>query len=223
MNKIKLLLAYTCIAIGLSACASKKEPYDYSAYQQHKPKSILVVLPANDSLENKAPSAVLAHSTQPLSEAGYYVFPAALVQETFVQNGIYDGEQVKDISLPKLKQIFNPDAVLYLNVEKYGTKYQVIDSKSTVSVSGKLVDVATGQQLWSGTKTVAKSGVDHNKSNLIGALVGAVVTQIANTMMDQSYGLSEQAMNQLLATDCDGCILHGKYSPKNGQDKQLNK
>ena len=220
MNKIKSLALCVCLAVGLSACASKKQPYDYSAYQQHKPKSILVVLPANDSLENKAPAAVLSHTIKPLSEAGYYVFPAAVVQETFVQNGVYEGEQIKDISLPKLKEIFNPDAVLYLNVEKYGTKYKVIDSKSTVTVSGKLVDVTSGQQLWSGTKTVEKSGVDKN-SNLLGALVTAAVTQIANTAMDQSYALSEPTMNQLLATDCDGCILHGKYSPKNGQDKQL--
>ncbi len=209
------------ISLLLSACASKKEPYDYSAYQQHKPKSILVVMPANDSLENKAPSAVLSHSIKPLSEAGYYVFPAALVQETFVQNGIYDGEQIKDISLDKIKKIFNPDAVLYLNVEKYGTKYKVIDSQSTVTVSGKLVDVSSGQQLWSGTKTIAKSSVDHSKSNLLGALIVAAVTQVANTATDQSYGLSEQVVNQLLATDCDGCILHGKYSPQDGQDRQL--
>lgn len=107
-----------------------------------------------------------------------------------------------------------------MNVEKYGTKYQVIDSKSTVSVSGKLVDVSTGQQLWSGSKIVEKSGVD-NKSNLVGALIVAAVAQIVNTAADQSYGLSEQTMTNLLATDCDGCILHGEYSPKNGQDMQL--
>ena len=112
MNKIKSLAICACLAVGLSACASKKEPYDYAAYQQHKPKSILVVMPANDSLENKAPVVVLSHTTKPLSEAGYYVFPVAVVQETFMQNGVYDGEQIKDISLPKLKEIFNPDAVL---------------------------------------------------------------------------------------------------------------
>lgn len=216
MNKIKSLAICVCLAVGLSACASKKEPYDYAAYQQHKPKSILVVMPANDSLENKAPAAVLSHTAKPLSEAGYYVFPVAVVQETFMQNGVYDGEQIKDISLPKLKEIFNPDAVLYLNVEKYGTKYQVIDSKSTVTVSGKLVDVTSGQQLWSGSKTVTHSGTDNK-----GSLLGALITQIANTAMDTSRKLTEPTMQQLLATDCDGCILHGKYSPKNGQDKQL--
>lgn len=220
MRKIIMMAVATLL---LSACASQKEPFDYAAYKQHKPKSILVVMPANDSMEVKAPAAVLSHSVEPLSEAGYYVFPAALVQETFMQNGVYDGNQIKDVSLAKLKQIFNPDAVLYLNVENYGTKYKVIDSQSTVTVSGHLIDAGTGQQLWSGTKTVAKSGVDHSKSNLLGALVVAVVTQIANTATDQSYGLSEQVMQQLLATDCDGCILHGKYSPQDGQDKQLSK
>lgn len=215
MRKI-LMMAVT--ALLLSACASQKEPFDYSAYQQHKPKSILVVMPANDSMEVKAPSAVLSHSVKPLSEAGYYVFPAALVQETFMQNGVYDGNQIKDVSLSKLKQIFNPDAVLYLNVENYGTKYIVIDSVTTVTVSGKLVDVATGKELWHGSKTMKHSGTDNK-----GSLIGALISQIANAAMDTSRKITEPVMQELLTTDCDGCILHGKYSPQNGQDKQLSK
>ena len=148
-NKIKSALLCAFAVLFLGACAgSQPEVYDYSAFLQTKPHSIVVMMPTSDSAEIKASAAVLANALYPLSEAGYYVFSPALVNETFKNNGIYDAGEIAQISTYKLKQIFGADAALYLNVADYGTSYMLISSVTRVSVAATLVDLNTGAVLW---------------------------------------------------------------------------
>ena len=46
--------------------------------------------------------------------------------EVFKQNGLTVANDIQAVSLSKLQQSFNPDAVLYINVQNYGTNYQVM-------------------------------------------------------------------------------------------------
>ena len=64
------------------------QAYDYTAYKQSRPRSILVLPPLNESPEVAASHSMLSQVTMPLAEAGYYVLPVALVDETFKQNGM---------------------------------------------------------------------------------------------------------------------------------------
>ena len=83
MRKISLYLAMAC-AFLLSACsAMKPTPYDYTNYLESKPQSILVLLPTDTTNDVKGSPAVLAQAISPLAENGYYVFPPALVYQTF--------------------------------------------------------------------------------------------------------------------------------------------
>ena len=70
----------------LTGCAAPVKT-DYSAFRAAKPASILVLPPLNDSTDVNATFSMLAQSTYPLAESGYYVMPVTLVNETFHQNG----------------------------------------------------------------------------------------------------------------------------------------
>ena len=59
--KLALLAGVVALAAG---CATQK-PYDYSAFKQHRPKSILVMPPLNTSPDIGAPAAVLSQVTFP--------------------------------------------------------------------------------------------------------------------------------------------------------------
>ena len=86
MKKLSILFSAAFILL-LTGCVQKRsEPYDYSALIESKPKSILVVMPTNSSPDVKGSTSVLARATVPLAELGYYVYPVALVDETFKQN-----------------------------------------------------------------------------------------------------------------------------------------
>ena len=221
-NSLKFI-AVTLLAIFFAGCSFKEpEPYDYSAFLQKKPRSILVLMPTNDSTEVSGSAAVLANSVAPLSEAGYYVFPVALVNDTFKQNGITEPSEIAAVPLNKLDKIFHADSVLYINIKDYGTSYAVISSSTKVTLEAKLIDIKSGAKLWEGTATAIEDS-SSGQSSLLGMLVSAVITQVANTISDRSYDLAVRADAYLFSRNCHDCILYGPYSPHYGKDAQLHK
>ena len=221
-NSLKFI-AVALLAIFFAGCSFKEpEPYDYSAFLQKKPRSILVLMPTNDSTEVAGSAAVLANSVAPLSEAGYYVFPVALVNDTFKQNGITEPGEIAAVPLNKLDKIFHADSVLYINIKDYGTSYVIVSSSTKVVLEAKLVDIKSGATLWQGEAEAAEdSGSGQN--SLLGMLVSAVITQVANTISDRSYDLAVRADAYLFSSNCHNCILYGPYSPHYGKDAQLHK
>ena len=221
-NSLKFI-AVAILAIFFTGCSVKEpEPYDYSAFLQKKPHSILVLMPTNDSTDVAGSAAVLANAVAPLSEAGYYVFPVALVNETFKQNGITEPSEIAAVPLNKLDKIFQADSVLYINIKDYGTSYAVISSSTKVVLEAKLIDIKSGAKLWEGTATAIEDS-SSGQSSLLGMLVSAVITQVANTISDRSYDLAVRADAYLFSSNCHNCILYGPYSPHYGKDAQLHK
>src|SRR3990167_7974127 len=138
-NFFKLLAAATGFLV-LTGCATKT-PYDYTAYKESRPRSLLVLPPLNNTPEVPASYSVLSYATRPLAEAGYYVMPVTLVAEAFKENGMTQATDMHATPVDKLRQIFGADAALYITIGKYGTVYQVISSASVVSAEAKLVDL----------------------------------------------------------------------------------
>lgn len=203
----------------LTGCAQPTK-VDYTAFNQSKPKSILVLLPQNSSPEVQASHGLLSQATFPLAEAGYYVFPVAVVEETFKQNGMTNAGDIQAVPPAKLREIFGNDAVLYLNITEYGTSYQVISSDTRVTADAKLVDARTGVLLWSGSATASSAENNSSSNSIIGALVSAVVNQIVDTMTDKSYAIAGVTSIRLLSAGKPNGILYGPRSPKYGKDAQ---
>lgn len=214
MKKFLTLLAGVAF---LTACTSDpKTPYDYTALNQAKPKSILVVMPANNSVEAKADTSVLARASTPLAELGYYVYPVALVDEMFKQNGLSDGNAIRTASLKKIDEIFGADSILYININEYGTSYKVFDSVTTVDLEGKLVDVKTGKTLWEGAQRLAQ-GVNSANSGVLAMLVNAALNQIIDTTRDKGYQVSAVTMHNLVHLGRNGGLLIGPKHPNYGK------
>lgn len=212
MNIMKALLPLSAV-FALAACQTyKPQPYDYTAFKESKPKSILVLPPLNESPDIKATWGMLTATTFPLSEAGYYVFPVAVTTETFKQNGLTNAADIHDVKLDKLREIFGNDAVLYITVKDYGTRYQILQSVTTVSAQARLVDARNGKELWSGSATVSDAA-NKNNNGILAALVMAVVDQIVGTLSDSGYDMAQTAGIQLLSPAQTNGILYGPRSP----------
>ena len=136
------ILAVT--ALFLSGCATR-QPYDYSAFKDARPTSILVLPPQNNSPDINATYSMMSHATAPLAESGYYVFPVTLVDETFKQNGLTTPADIHGLPVGKLREIFGADAGLYINVRQYGTSYAIITSETRVTAEARLVDLRSGR------------------------------------------------------------------------------
>ena len=124
--------------------------------------------------------------------------------------------------LNKLDKIFHADSVLYINIKEYGTSYAVISSSTKVVLEAKLIDIKSGAKLWEGTATAIEDS-SSGQSSLLGMLVSAVISQVANTISDRSYDLAAMADAYLFSRNCHNCILYGPYSPYYGKDAQLHK
>ncbi|TAJ00118.1 DUF799 domain-containing protein [Pectobacterium versatile] len=217
MNRF-LGLCGLVFALMLTGCA-KPVPYDYTAFKQSKPKSILVLPPVNHSPDVKASYSLLSQVTYPLAESGYYVFPVAVVEETFKQNGLVTASDIHALSTAKLQQIFGADAALYLDVKEYGTSYIVINSETRVSADARLVDLRTGKLLWSGSATASSNEQQSNANGgIIGILVQAAVSQIAHTISDKGHDIAGVTSARLLAAGNSRGMLYGPRSLQYGKE-----
>lgn len=199
-------------ALFLGGCATRK-PYDYSAFKEARPASILVLPPLNSSPDIKATYSMLSLTTAPLAESGYYVFPVTMVDETFKQNGLTTPADIHNVSISKLREIFGADAALYINVKQYGTSYIVISSETRVTAEAKLVDLRSGKTLWAGSATASSAEGDSNNGGLIGMLVKAAVRQIIETVSSQGHVIAGKTSARLLSAGSPNGILYGPRSP----------
>ena len=207
----RCLFLVSMVLLTLSGCAVEP-PKDYTAFKANRPASILILPPLNSSLEVNAPFGVLAQATMPIAEAGYYVFPVALVYETFKQNGLSSPADIHQVPLDKLREIFGADAVLYLDVKQYGTSYAVFASNTTVGVEATLVSAHTGETLWTGQKTVVDGG-SSGSGGILGLLIEAIVNQIANTLTDRSFGVAATTNILLFSPAVEGGLITGPRYP----------
>lgn len=203
-------------SLALSACATTPDRYDYTAYNTNPPRSILVLPPTNDSVAVDAPYVYLSTITRPLAEAGYYVFPVAVIDRFMTENGLADPAEMHTVSLNKLDEIIGADAVLYVHIVDWGQKYQVLSSNTTVDIRARLVDVKTGTQLWDGeARAVEASG--NGQGGLIGMAIAALVDQIVDTVATRSREVAIGANAMLINDPSDGLPL-GPYNPDHVTD-----
>ena len=214
-TRIHLFIPALCVLL-LTACAAPRKA-DMSELRNSKPASILVLPPVNLSPDIRGSLTVLSTVTLPLAEAGYYVFPVALVDATFKENGLSLPDQMHEAPLAKLQSIFGADAVLYLTLEKYGSSYMVIDSQTVVSVKARLVDARTGTLLWQGQASASDAEGRDNNNGVLGVLLTSVIHQLASNIGNPGHQVAKVASARLLSPH-NGGLLYGPRSPNYGKD-----
>jgi hypothetical protein len=215
-------IAILAVMLTLTACVSQPAAkMDYTAFRNSKPRTILVLPPVNQTVDVNATYGMLSQMTMPLAEGGYYVIPVAEMEETFRHNGLTTPADIQNVSAGKLRSIFGADAALYTTVTQYGSKYMVVDSTTVVSANAKLVDLRSGDTLWTGlgSATGKEVGTDFNVGGgLLGAMVQAAVKQVAHSLSDESHAVAGLTSQRLLATGSANGLLYGPRSPKYGTD-----
>jgi hypothetical protein len=204
-----LPVALLCI---LGGCATRL-PYDYSNYHAHPPRSILVLPPLNESTAVEGTYSYLSTVTQPLAELGYYVFPVAVVDQYLKANGMPTAGEMHEVPLAKMAEIIGADAVLYVDLKQYGSKYQLVSTNAVVTVTAKLVDTRSATVLWEGSATAQNNSNSNNSGGFLGQLLAAAIAQAIGSKMDVSHGVCRLANAQLFDPENRG-LLYGPYHPR---------
>lgn len=205
------LLPLLALLVGCTNHAVKS--FDYTAFKTARPTLILVLPPLNSAPDVKATHSMMSHASIPLAESGYYVFPVALTEETFRQNGLTVSADIHGLPIDKLRQIFGADAALYIEVVHYGTSYAVLASETRVTAKARLIDLRSGAELWSGAATASSAEGRGNGGGLIGMLVSAALHQIIETVVDHGHRIAEITSARLLYAGQSQGILYGPRSP----------
>ena len=118
--------------------------------------------------------------------------------------------------LPKVREYFGADAVLFTTIKKWDLSYMVIASNLTVSVDCELKSTKSDQILWKycGTIIVDLSG-GNTGGGLVGLIAKAIVTAVSTAMADY-VPHARQANYRALYT-----MPYGKYHPQHNQDQQV--
>lgn len=217
MNVRHVVLGWALAISGLLVGCATPVSRDYSAWQQAKPATLLVLPPINESPEVKATPGTWASTTLPLAEAGYYVLPVTLVDETFRQNGVTSAEDAHAIPVPKLREVFGADAAVYIRVKQYGTKYAVVASDTRVELEARIVDLRSGALLWEGTAAASSSEGQSGQGSLAVLLISALINQVVGTATDAAYNYAGVASTRLLGAPRFNGVLPGPRSPLYGQ------
>ncbi len=202
-------MKYLALLFFLVSCAT---PYNYENFRAAKPRSILILPPMSNSTDVRATYSYLSTVTMPVAEKGFYVFPVAMIDQMMKENGLPSANEMHQASVKKIREIINPDAILYLTLETYGTSYVIVDSQTTVTVSGKMISTVTGDVIWEG-RASANDGAQSGDGGIAGILIGAMIKQAVNSSVDNAHNIAPQANNMLFSNENSG-LLNGPYHPK---------
>jgi len=202
-----LLIAASALLGACTVTSGQKED-PYVMFRELMPRSILILPPVNESVDVNASYSWLTTVSRPVAEQGFYVFPVAIVDEFMKENGLPNPEDMHAAPLDKIGEVFGADAVMYVTLEEFGQKFELIQSVTRVTARAELVDVKTGQVLWQGRLAHAETNSNNNSGGgLLGALVSAAVAQIGETLSDATHDASRVANHRLFTSRGSGLLL----------------
>jgi hypothetical protein len=206
-----------CITL-LCGCANQPAEADYRRYLDHMPASVVVLPPLNESTRVESPDLFLSTITRPLAERGYYVFPVAVVHQMLKENGLPTPGEMHQVPPAKFREILGADAVLYITIKEWTTRYVVIDSSTSVGLEFRLVDSGSGEELWSQARTVVYHSSDGTGgggepiSVLLAMTIAAAVDATAKTDTRQQLPVAVQANNLLVNDPNQGMLVGARHS-----------
>lgn len=212
LANILLLILSMLIASGCATMTTKGE--EFPLMYEESPRSILILPPMNESTAAEAKEYYSTTIQEPLTYAGYYVFPYEVTAEILKMEGIYDSELLRDMPLTKFREYFGADAVLFTTIKKWDLSYLVLASNLTVSIDCELKSTKTDQILWkyNGTVVVDLSG-GSGGGGLAGLVVKAVVTAVNTAIAD--YVPHARKANYIALSS----MPYGHYHPQHHADQ----
>jgi hypothetical protein len=167
-----------------------------------KSKSIksILVLPATDNTLNTNLSYYYSYTiTESLIDKGYYIFPIHLVEAFLKSENISSAKIAKKIDITKLKEVFDADAILYVDIYSLGSELSLNKSQTSVDIIYELVDTSDGSTLWSKIVGIKNTTRQHF-SNMVAIAVSSVLNIsniVSSDYLSRAYEINNIALSTL--------------------------
>jgi hypothetical protein len=211
----------TLLALGffLTGCVTTQPDYNYSAFREADPHSILVVPPINNAVDVDATAFYLATISRPVGERGYYIFPVGMVKGLLDEEGLSDENLVHESDPRLLADMFGADSILYVTIDRWDAQYAILATSVTVELDYLLLDGKSGEELWSNTQSKTYTS-DSGGSGGIAGLIAAAVVAAVEKAAPRYVPLAKQANMEAANTAGKG-VPAGIYHPMHGKDGDL--
>ena len=176
----KCVLGILAVAVCFTGCAPKH--FLIKDYQQHRPLSVLVLPPVNQTPQEGVENVVYPIFVRAIGEKGYYVYSPEYVQEIFHRNKLQEAGRIHALPYKKFYDVFGPDAILYITVEKWAAKYYLIGNQIDTQIFAKLIDAKTGAELFNMRYEFA-----YDPAAAQSSIAGKLVMAIASKFAEKSY------------------------------------
>lgn len=216
MKKTRFKSAILGIAglIAMTACqAIEPEVYDYTAFRDEAPRSILVLPALNNTVSVEAPEFFLSTVTRPFAQRGYYVFPANMVKSLLEDDGLSDPELLYSADTRRLGRLFGCDAALFLSIEKWESQYLVLATSTNVEFNYELRSCKSGDVIWSHNQDMSYSPQANSSGNPLADLLAQAIVSALEKGAPNYIPLAQQA-NALAATTIGKGVPAGPYLPE---------
>ena len=144
--------------------------------------------------------------SEALVQRGYYVMPMPLILQILAHEGISLG-QAWEIEPQKAHEHLGADAILYVTIHQWDTRYAVFTSSVDVALDYRMVDARSGEVLFedSGARHVRGGGTGNQ--GLAGLIADAIHAGIVASAYDY-VPLAEDVNEEIF-----GRIPPGAYHP----------
>jgi len=218
MNRDVVARARLCLLVGLgvvaAGCASKPDYSGLEEYYKKEPKTVLILPARNMTTDAEAAQFLMATVSTPLIDRGYYVIPPHLLALALAHEGIDLTGESWEVTPRLLHDHFGADAILYITITEWDTRYVVLKTEVTVGMTYKLVDARTGTVLWTRvSRRVVRSGSSGGGGGIGGLIAKLVVDSIdaALTAATTRYITLAADANRFAFAALPVGSYHGKY------------
>lgn len=207
-------------AFTLAACGGVQvAPKDYSTFAAEAPRSILVVPVVNHTNEVEAANLFLTTLAVPLAERGFYTFPTNATRRLMEAEGLGDAGLVHETPTSTLANIFGADAVLYVEILKWESDYNIVNSAVKTEMLYTLKSGKSDVVLWQDQQEYEHRTSANTGNFLANLIANAVTAALDSTRSD--YTPVAMSANVFVMTPQGNGLPFGPYSTAYGENAKL--
>lgn len=213
IRRASLSLVITSLLLPLlltQGCAAKI-PWHY--YLQRTPIRVVIMPSGNKTEQPDAPVIFNKACEEALAKKGFQVISADHVVAYAASRGMLLNA-VAGLKASELGKDLKADMVLFSDIDTWKSTYVVLNTKVQVSGTSRLVETSTDALVWRYIWNFQQDSSSGN-NDLVGMLVSAAVSAVANSAFDACNALGTQAATQTVNTMPQPSIAPADSRPPN--------
>ncbi len=164
------------------------------------PSLVFVAPIQNETADLDGPAMLRGMIVRRLADRGYFPLATGAVDVLLAREHLSDAGIFGRQSPQAIGPVIGAEAILYLNIKDWSSKFMGVASAVAVEVEAILIDTRSGVHLWEGSARVVDVPNSHpgNTKSALGFLVAAAAGAAIHAALAPYRPVAEQASSRLI-------------------------